>query len=474
MTFASLEYLIFLPVVFLLYWLLCSRNKILQNGLIVFASLVFYGWWDWRFLGLLLVTVLSTYFAGLLLQKFEIKKKRKAVLLAALALNIGILFFFKYFNFFVQSFVDAFSLLGKDISTSTLNIILPVGISFYTFTALSYVIDLYQRKIEGTKDMLAYTAYITFFPSILSGPISRAQKQLPQYLKQRHFDYDKAVEACRLILMGVLMKSCLADRVGIYVDTVYGNIDQHNGTTLLLTSILYTIQIYADFAGYSLMAIGSGKMLGIELQTNFIRPYFSKTVTEFWRRWHISLTTWFRDYIYFPLGGNRVRKKRWIINIMIVFIVSGLWHGAAYTFLIWGTIHGLCLVLEKLIYGNKIKELSDKITLPNILRILLTFAIVNLCWIFFRAESFADATTIIGKIFTSPGSIFVDAGALGYSCLFMALVFAMEYTDEYHAGKIKLITNKNVVIRWTTYLILVALVLSCGVFDGGSFIYFQF
>lgn len=474
MTFASLEYLIFLPVVFLLYWLLCSRNKILQNGLIVFASLVFYGWWDWRFLGLLLVTVLSTYFAGLLLQKFEIKKKRKAVLLAALALNIGILFFFKYFNFFVQSFVDAFSLLGKDISTSTLNIILPVGISFYTFTALSYVIDLYQRKIEGTKDLLAYTAYVTFFPSILSGPISRAQKQLPQYLKQRHFDYDKAVEACRLILIGVLMKSCLADRLGIYVDTVYGNIDQHNGTTLLLTSILYTIQIYADFAGYSLMAIGSGKMLGIELQTNFIRPYFAKTVTEFWRRWHISLTTWFRDYIYFPLGGNRVRKTRWIINTMIVFIVSGLWHGAAYTFLIWGAIHGLCLVLEKLIYGNKIKEISDKITFPNLLRILLTFAIVNLCWIFFRAETFADATLIIGKIFTSTGSIFVDAGTLGFSCLFIALVFAMDYADEYHAGKIRLITNNNIVLRWATYLILVALVLSCGVFDGGSFIYFQF
>lgn len=474
MTFASLEYLIFLPVVFLLYWLLCIKNKNLQNGLIVVASLVFYGWWDWRFLGLLLVTVLSTYFAGLLLQKLEIKKKRKAVLLAALALNIGILFFFKYFNFFVQSFVDAFSLFGKNFSTSTLNIILPVGISFYTFTALSYVIDLYQRKIEGTKDLLAYTAYVTFFPSILSGPISRAQKQLPQYLKQRHFDYNKAVEACRLILIGVLMKSCLADRVGIYVDTVYGNIDQHNGTTLLLTSILYTIQIYADFAGYSLMAIGSGKMLGIELQTNFIRPYFSKTVTEFWRRWHISLTTWFRDYIYFPLGGNRVHKTRWIINTMIVFIVSGLWHGAAYTFLIWGTIHGLCLVLEKLIYGNKIKEINDKITFPNLLRILLTFAIVNLCWIFFRAETFADATLIIGKIFTSTGSIFVDAGALGYSCLFIALVFIMDYIDEYHAGKFRLIMNKNIIIRWATYLILVALVLSCGVFDGGSFIYFQF
>ena len=305
MTFASVEYLIFFPTVFMLYWML-GRTKTIQNMLIVAASLVFYGWWDWRFLGLLLVTVLTTFYGGAFIQKADGNRKRqKWISAAVIVLNLGILFFFKYYNFFIQSFIDVFSLFGKELSGSTLKIILPVGISFYTFTALSYTIDVYQRRAEATKDLLAYCAYTMFFPSILSGPISRATKQLPQYFQKREFCYDKAVEACKFILMGAVMKLCLADRLGIYVDTVYANIPQHNGTTLMFASVLYTIQIYADFAGYSMMAVGSGKLLGIELQTNFIRPYFSKTVTEFWRRWHISLTTWFRDYIYFPLGGNR-------------------------------------------------------------------------------------------------------------------------------------------------------------------------
>lgn len=327
MTFSSLEYLIFLPVVFFLYWTVGRRSRTFQNGLIVAVSLVFYGWWDWRFLGLLLLTAFSTFFAGCWMGKTDDQKKRKAILVGTTVLNLGVLFFFKYYNFFVQAFIDAFSLFDKNISISTLNILLPVGISFYTFTALSYSIDVYWRKVEPTRDLLAYLAYVTFFPSILSGPISRAQKQLPQYFERRDFDYEKAVSACRLMLIGGMMKLCLADRLGIYVDTVYANITHHNGTTLLFTSILYTIQIYADFAGYSLMAVGSGKLLGVELQTNFIRPYFAKTVTDFWRRWHISLTTWFRDYIYFPLGGNRCSKVRWIFNTMIVFTISGLWHG---------------------------------------------------------------------------------------------------------------------------------------------------
>ena len=298
MTFQSLEYLIFFPVVFILYWTLFSRNKTLQNGLIVASSIVFYGWWDWRFLGLLFVTAISTFFTGWWLAKTDNLQKRSILLVGTIVVNIGILFYYKYFNFFVQAFVDAFSLLGTEMSVTTLKVLLPVGISFYTFTALSYSIDVYQRKVEPTKDILSYMAYVMFFPSILSGPISRAQKQLPQYYKIRTFDYKKAINGCNDFLLGGALKLCLADRLGIYVDTVYANIEQHNGTTLLFTSILYTIQIYADFAGYSLMAIGSGKLLGIELPTNFIRPYFAKTVTDFWRRWHISLTTWFRDYIY--------------------------------------------------------------------------------------------------------------------------------------------------------------------------------
>lgn len=473
MTFTSIEYLVFFPVVFLLYWIL-GRNKTVQNIIIVTASLFFYGWWDWRFLGLLLITTLTTFYGGAMIEKTDgDRKKQKWISAGVIMLNLGILFFFKYYNFFIQSFSDTFSLFGKRLSVNTLNIILPVGISFYTFTALSYTIDIYQKKIEATKNLLAYCAYTMFFPSILSGPISRATKQLPQYLKKRVFNYDKAVEACKLILMGTVMKLCLADRLCIYVDTVYANIPNHNGTTLLFTSILYTIQIYADFAGYSLLAIGSGKLLGIELPTNFIRPYFSKTVTEFWRRWHISLTTWFRDYIYFPLGGNRVSKMRWMLNTMIVFVVSGLWHGAAYTFLIWGALHGACMIIERLLYAKKIKEISDKLNIRNILRIVLTFCIVSFAWIFFRAETLGDAIEIIRKILMSHGSLFVDINTLSMAFIALAIVFIYDFTHEYGI-RLRLLNSRIKIVRYATAALLICYIIGFGVLNSGSFIYFQF
>ena len=267
---------------------------------------------------------------------------------------------------------------------------------------------------------------------------------------------------------------CLADRLGIYVDAVYANIAQHSGTTLFLTSIMYTIQIYADFAGYSLMAIGSGRLLGIELPTNFIRPYFALTVTDFWRRWHISLTTWFRDYIYFPLGGNRCSKARWIINTMIVFMVSGLWHGAAYTFVIWGAMHGACMVIERLVYGDKIKTITNKLSVANALRWMVTFAIVNFAWIFFRVNNLSDVMTIFQKIFTNTGRIFIDADTMVYAFMFAILVFAVDFVDEYYSGKVRLLNSRYTIVRWATYIALVVMVLLFGVLDGGSFIYFQF
>lgn len=270
------------------------------------------------------------------------------------------------------------------------------------------------------------------------------------------------------------MKLCLADRLGIYVDSVYNNIAQHNGTTLLLTSFLYTIQIYADFSGYSLIAIGCGKLFGIQLPTNFVRPYFAKTITDFWRRWHISLTTWFRDYIYFPLGGNRVSKARWMLNTMIVFVVSGIWHGAAYTFLIWGAFHGFCMIVERLAYGDKIKQISEKLTFVNVLRILFTFCVVSLAWIFFRAATINDALTIIIKIFTNFGRPFFNITTLAYGFAFLLVVFVKDLIDEYLPGKLLLFNNKKAVIRWVSYVIVVAVVLLFGVLDGGSFIYFQF
>lgn len=474
MTFQSLEYLVFLPVVFIIYWTVCSKSKTLQNILLIIASLIFYGWCDWRFLGLLLLTAISTYYAGLLISKTDSQKKRKIISALTIALNLGILFFFKYFNFFIQSFVDIVSILGFTTNITSLKIILPVGISFYTFTALSYSIDVYQKKVAHTSDILAYFAYVLFFPSILSGPINRAQKQLPQYFVCRCFDYKNVVNACKLLLTGLIMKLCLADRLGIYVDAVYANIAQHNGTTLLFTSILYSIQIYADFAGYSLLAIGSGKLFGIELPINFLRPYFAKTITDFWRRWHISLTTWFRDYIYFPLGGNRCSKIRWMFNTMIVFTVSGLWHGASYNFIIWGIIHGFCMIIERLVYGEKIKTISNKLSIANLLRIMLTFTIVNFAWVFFRINNISDTLCIFKKVFTEHGRIFMDADTLVYAFVFAILVFSADFMDEYFSGKIKLLNSKNTILRWSTYIVMIIMILLFGVLDGGSFIYFQF
>lgn len=425
-------------------------------------------------MGLLLITTLSTYYGGYMIQRYEgNKRKQKLISIGIIIINLGILFFFKYYNFFMESFIDTFSLFGKKLSVSTIKVILPVGISFYTFTALSYTIDIYQKKITATKDIIAYSAYTMFFPSILSGPISRATKQLPQYFQKRKFGYSKAVEAVKFIIMGAVMKLCLADRLGIYVDTVYNNFMQHNGTTLLLTSVLYTIQIYGDFAGYSLMAIGYGKLLGIELQTNFERPYFAKTVTEFWRRWHISLTTWFRDYIYFPLGGNKVPKLRWMVNIMIVFVVSGLWHGAAYTFLIWGAFHGLCMIIERQIYGKKMKEINDRLTIPNIIRILITFCIVSFAWIFFRAESFNDAMYIIKSIMTNHGKVFLDINTLLMAFIAFIIVFMYDFTHEYGV-KLKLLDSNYRIIRFATATLLICYIIGFGVLNSGSFIYFQF
>lgn len=434
---------------------------------------MFYGSWDWRCLGLVCRTAISTIGGGNLLSIRGLSDaKRRLVLITVLLINLGILFYFKYFNFFIQSFADFAGLIGKETSLTPLKIILPVGISFYTFIALSYTIDVYNKKIEPTKDVLAYFAYVTFFPALLCGPISRADKQLPQYFQRRVFSYEKAVSACKLLLWGALMKYCLADRVGIYVDAVYGNLLQHNGTTLLLTSILYSIQIYADFAGYSLLALGIGRLL--ELQLNFDRPYMAKTVTEFWRRWHISLTTWFRDYIYFPLGGNRVKHVRWMLNTMVVFVVSGLWHGANYTFLIWGAMHGAFMIIEREIFGQKIKQIENRLSFANIMRMLITFGIVTIAWIFFRVNSVGDAVYVVKSIFTSVGMPFIDSATMVYSFLFILIVFLHDFREEFRKSYNGLLNANNMMVRWSAYVIMIALILLFGVFDGSSFIYFQF
>jgi len=315
--------------------------------------------------------------------------------------------------------------------------------------------------------------YVSFFPCLFCGPISRSDDQLIQYYNKRKFQYDAALAGCKLMLWGLFAKLCVADRMGIYVDAVFGNITENNGTSLLLASLLYTVQIYADFAGYSFMAIGAGKLLGIELKTNFVRPYCAKTVTEFWRRWHISLTTWFRDYIYFPMGGNRVNKVRWMFNTMVVFVVSGLWHGAEYTFLIWGALHGMFMIAERQMYGAKIKEISNNLTFSNVIRMCVTFLIVTFAWVFFRADNFSDASLVIGKIFSSAGMPYLDLHTLLYSFVFGGIMLLKDFRDEFFPNKFPVFESKKKAVRIVSYYLLIFFILEYGA-NGQSFIYFQF
>lgn len=473
MSIYSYKYIIAFFILFWVYWLLCKKKNT-QNALLLLASYVFYGLWDWRCLFLLFATSIVAYGAGVYFKKnpeptksFLHKSTRWWVSCGAVAFSLAVLGYFKYANFFLQSISDL-----SGCRYEPLNIILPVGISFYTFSAISYIVDCYQKKLEPTSDLMAGLLYTSFFPAILSGPIHKATEQLPQYLKKREFDYNLVNQGFKDYLWGAFMKLCVADRLGMYVDAVYGNIANHSGNTMLVASVAYTLQIYADFAGYSLMAIGCGKMLGIKLQTNFNLPYFAKTITEFWSKWHMSLTSWFKNYVYFPLGGNRVSKSRWIFNIMVVFLLSGLWHGAAYTFIIWGAIHGVAQVLEKLVYGKKIKEINNKFSLANILRVLLTFVIVNFAWIFFRIPDIHDVFSVIGKIFTDRGHLFVEP------TLFLALaslvIMVIKDSCDQFGTKIGLFNSKYAVVRYLSVALLIGYTLLFGVLEGSQFIYFQF
>ena len=402
MLFNSLGYALFLPAVFLLYWFLFSRNLKAQNLFILAASYFFYTWWDWRFLALLVFTSACSYWTGILIGKYRDEpRKSKMACGVNIVLNLLILGVFKYYDFFASSFADVF--LGGRTDGLLLHVFLPVGISFYTFKALSYGIDVYRGKLEPSRDIVQYFAFVAFFPQLLAGPIDRATNLLPQLGKLQTFDYETGMDGLRQILLGFFKKMVVADHCALYVDQVFSSGQTPSGSTALLASILYAFQIYGDFSGYSDIAIGTGKLLGIKSMRNFSIPYFSRDIAEFWRHWHISLTSWFRDYVYIPLGGSRCPKAKIVRNTIVVFLLSGLWHGANWTFLVWGAYHAL-LFLPLILRGKNRKHLNlvaEGRLLPTWKetgQMFLTFLLVTVGWIVFRAESVVGAWTWIRAI----------------------------------------------------------------------------
>lgn len=406
MLFNSIDFAMFLPIIFILYWYVTNKNLRSQNLLIVISSYIFYGWWDWRFLSLILFSTIVDYLIGISLSKQENQTKRKMLLWTSILVNLGFLGFFKYYNFFLDNFITAFSFFGTEINANSLNIILPVGISFYTFQTLSYTIDVYKRKLEPTKDFIAFTAFVSFFPQLVAGPIERATNLLPQFYKKRTFEYDKAVDGLRQILWGLFKKIVIADNCAQYANTIFNNSSEYSGSTLVLGAIFFTFQIYGDFSGYSDIAIGTSRLFGFNLKQNFAFPYFSRDIAEFWRRWHISLSTWFRDYLYIPLGGSRGGTWNKIRNVFIIFLVSGFWHGANWTFIVWGALNALYFLPVFITNNNRnnLNVVAKGKYLPSIkefLLMLFTFGLTVFAWIFFRAENISHAINYISEIFSN-------------------------------------------------------------------------
>ena len=482
MQFNSLEYVIFLPVVFLLYWFVFKRHK-WQNVFLLAASYLFYGWWDWRFLLLIAFTSVLSFACGILIENFKGNRKRqKAVNALNIVVNLAILGVFKYFNFFVGNLVELLARFGISLDAPTVKIILPVGISFYTFQALSYTIDIYKEKISASRNIITYATYIAFFPQLVAGPIERAGNLLPQFGSKRVFNYEQAVDGCRQLLWGFFKKIVIADNCAVAVDMVWNGYTTYSGINLVVEGLfLYSIQIYCDFSGYSDIAIGTAKLFGINLMRNFNNPYFARSIPEFWRRWHISLTTWLRDYIYFPLGGSRCPKPRIVLNTIVVFLVNGLWHGADWTFLAFGLYHGLIITVF-IIFGIKSKYPTDVAQgrlLPSLRELgmmLLTFALVCIGRIPFRAPSLAEAASFTSQLFTAPFFQFQhprNAIAIVFAVILLAIEWVQR--DKQHALQFagRGVVARSVVARYAIY----AALFLCIVWYSSSvqtFIYFQF
>ncbi|MCT8340050.1 MBOAT family protein [Flavobacteriaceae bacterium TK19130] len=482
MLFNSLDFAIFLPIVFLLYWFVVHRNLRLQNAFIVVASYIFYGWWDWRFLLLIIFSTFVDYSVGYLLHRQEKKRHRKLLLSISILVNLGFLAVFKYYNFFLENFVEAYSFIGGSIRPSSLSLILPVGISFYTFQTLSYTIDIYNRKLQPTKDFIAFSAFVCFFPQLVAGPIERATHLLPQFLQKRSFEYNQAVNGLRQILWGLFKKVVIADNCARYADIIFNSSEDASGSTLVVGAVFFAFQIYGDFSGYSDIAIGTSRLFGFDLMNNFNYPYFSRDIAEFWRRWHISLSTWFRDYLYIPLGGSLGSTWKKVRNIFIIFLVSGFWHGANWTFIAWGALNALYFLPLMVTKRNRkfmgrIAVGKDLPSLHEFAQIALTFMLTCFAWIFFRARDLAHAFQYIGGIFDA--SLFqfptfhLDSEVRPLLLLLGAFMI-MEWLGRDDAFAIENIgTPWPKPVRWSVYFGIVFLLFY---FTGEQqqFIYFQF
>ena len=485
MLFNSLGFAIFLPIVFLLYWFAFRKPLRIQNGLLLIASYFFYACWDYRFLFLLIFSTLLDFYTAIRMGKSSGKTERKFWFWLSVIINLGFLGIFKYYDFFVTSFAEALSKAGIKTNLWTINVILPVGISFYTFHGLSYVIDIYKKRIEPVNNFIDYAVFVSFFPLLVAGPIERATHLLPQIQKSRNFEFDKAVDGLRQIIWGLFKKVVIADNISSYVNLIFGNSSHYGGSTLLLGAILFAFQIYCDFSGYSDIAIGTARLFGIDLLRNFAFPYFSRDIAEFWRRWHISLSSWFRDYLYIPLGGSRSGIYKSIRNIFIVFIVSGFWHGANWTFLAWGALNAvyfLPLLLLKRNRDNIEIVASGKLlpSLSDLIDILKTFFLTVLAWIFFRSASISEAIRTIGKIFSASlfkkpdGSVFLGLFNPIVIFILLGVFLIVEWIGREGQYAISFLGKKwPATLKWCFYY---SIIISIFYFAGEKkeFIYFQF
>lgn len=471
MIFNSFCFTICFPLIFLLYYLIPAKYQKGRNLFLLAVSYVLYINWKPLYAFILLGITGITYLSALKIERKREHSKR-TMIIGVIAGLIPLLFF-KYFNFINEQVYALLSMVGLRYELQGLNWAVPIGISFFTFQAIGYVWDVYYKKINAERDFLTYALFISFFPSILSGPINKASLVIPQLKNLRlYFDYTKAVEGLRMILWGMFMKVVVADRMGLYVDTVLPNYMNYTGVTCFAASIFYTIQIYGDFAGYSLMAIGVGKTLGFELTENFRRPYFAVSVTDFWRRWHISLSTWLKDYVYIPLGGSRCSKLRNYWNIFVTFLVSGIWHGANWTFIVWGIWHGLFQIVEKMLGQQK----CNYGWFGKSIKIVVTFLLVNFAWIFFRMPTLSDACGVIGRIFdfSLPKTFFSDSmTTMFFMVLGIAILLFKEILDEFYpVMKARII--RPVWLRWGGYFVILSLILLAGVLGSDQFIYANF